>query len=157
VAGLVVLGVFLLQTENKEDAALYENQQPLQNNLTLANHIFNSDIVCNEEDEFWSKSVILISIDGFRPDYLRRNITPCLQSLINDRAIVAPAMYPQFPSTTFPNHFSLVTGAFPVDHGIIHNEFYDPELEDTFSYKTKSMLDKKWWLKEPVCRSIHCF
>jgi len=60
---------------------------------------------------------------------------------------------PQFPSYTFPNHLCLVTGRRPEGHGIVNNVFYDPELDDFFSYaNSTSLLMPKWWLAEPVGR-----
>ncbi|MBO9723668.1 MAG: alkaline phosphatase family protein [Novosphingobium sp.] len=68
--------------------------------------------------------VILVSIDGFRADYLDRGITPNL-SAIAARGISA-AMRPSFPSKTFPNHWALVTGKVPDRNGVIANAFEDP-------------------------------
>lgn len=54
-------------------------------------------------------------------------------------------------TVTFPNHYSLVTGLYPESHGIIGNEFYDPVLNDNFTYKDpKYSWDSKWWGGEPV-------
>ena len=54
---------------------------------------------------------ILISIDGFRPDYLDRGVTPMLSGLAKDG--VRASMRPSFPSKTFPNHYAIVTGLRP--------------------------------------------
>src|SRR5262245_58089919 len=59
---------------------------------------------------------ILISLDGFRPDYLDRGITPALSQLAADG--VRASMRPSFPSVTFPNHYTLVTGIHPGRHGL---------------------------------------
>ncbi len=67
---------------------------------------------------------ILVSIDGFRADYLNRGITPNLSRLAADGA--SAAMRPSFPSKTFPNHWTLVTGLVPDRHGIVANSFTDP-------------------------------
>lgn len=64
--------------------------------------------------------VILVSIDGFRPDYLNRGVTPNLNKLIAN-GVSAEAMRPSFPSITFPNHYTLVTGLRPDHHGIVGN------------------------------------
>lgn len=93
--------------------------------------------------------LILISIDGFRYDYLKRGLTPNLRKLCR-KGIHGP-MKPQFPSYTFPNHFSLVTGLYPESHGIVGNAFYDPKLEEYFSYNDqKDLNESKWWLAEPI-------
>ncbi|EQB18850.1 alkaline phosphatase family protein [Novosphingobium lindaniclasticum] len=68
--------------------------------------------------------VILVSIDGFRADYLERGITPNLSALAAG-GISAP-MRPSFPSKTFPNHWAIVTGKVPDRNGIVSNGFEDP-------------------------------
>ena len=69
--------------------------------------------------------VILVSFDAFRWDYLNRGITPNLES-IKVSGVSALSLRPAFPSKTFPNHTSIVTGMYPAHHGIIQNNFYDP-------------------------------
>ena len=64
-------------------------------------------------------NVILISIDGFRADYLERGATPVLAQLAAEGA--SGPMKPSFPSVTFPNHYTLVTGLHPDHHGIVGN------------------------------------
>ena len=93
--------------------------------------------------------VILISIDGFRSDYLDINHTPHLARLANE-GIMASYMEPQFPTMTFPSHYTLVTGLYSEVHGIINNEFMDPQTGDKFSYSNES----KWWLAEPIWNYI---
>ncbi|MDK2748029.1 MAG: ectonucleotide pyrophosphatase/phosphodiesterase [Brevundimonas sp.] len=70
--------------------------------------------------------VILISIDGFRPDYLGQGATPVLDGLVAGGAF--GPMRPSFPSVTFPNHYTLVTGLHPDHHGVVSNRFTDAEL-----------------------------
>ncbi|MDQ1232072.1 putative AlkP superfamily pyrophosphatase or phosphodiesterase [Sphingomonas sp. SORGH_AS 879] len=67
---------------------------------------------------------ILVSIDGFRADYLKRGLSPHLSRLAAEG--VSAAMRPSFPSKTFPNHWTLVTGVVPDRHGIVANSFTDP-------------------------------
>lgn len=60
-------------------------------------------------------------------------------------------MKPSFPSITFPNHWTLVTGLYPEAHGIVANEFYDPILQEEFIHKIPSISgDPKWWGGEPI-------
>ncbi|KAJ2633532.1 hypothetical protein H4R22_000360 [Coemansia sp. RSA 1290] len=90
-------------------------------------------------------TVVLISIDGFRADYLDRGITPNFQS-IGRQGLRADYMLPSFPSSTFPNHYSIVTGLYPGSHGIVSNEFYDTSLNDTFRYKDAAKnRQAQWW------------
>ncbi|EFA81901.1 type I phosphodiesterase/nucleotide pyrophosphatase family protein [Heterostelium album PN500] len=95
---------------------------------------------------------IVISIDGFRYDYLEWGLTPNIMSLYtgDDAGVRADYMTPQFPSKTFPNHYSIATGLYPENHGIVSNTFYDPVLNETFS---RSLTDKKWWWGEPIWES----
>jgi predicted AlkP superfamily pyrophosphatase or phosphodiesterase len=84
---------------------------------------------------------ILISIDGFRADYLDRGETPVLSRLAAGG--VHAAMRPSFPSVTFPNHWTLVTGRVPDHNGIVGNKMKDPARPDeTFDMKND---DPFWW------------
>jgi predicted AlkP superfamily pyrophosphatase or phosphodiesterase len=89
--------------------------------------------------------VLLISIDGFRADYLDRGVTPNLSRLAAEGA--HGAIRPSFPTKTFPNHYSLVTGLRPDRHGIIDNNMIDPEIPDVaFSLSNKAAVsDARWW------------
>lgn len=89
--------------------------------------------------------LILISIDGFRADYLKEGITPNLQALADGGA--SAAMRPSFPSLTFPNHYTLVTGLRPDHHGIINNTMRDPQKPDvTFKLSNReAVTDEFWW------------
>ncbi|WP_294218532.1 ectonucleotide pyrophosphatase/phosphodiesterase [uncultured Sphingomonas sp.] len=84
---------------------------------------------------------ILVSIDGFRPDYLDRGMTPTLNAL--RAGGVAASMRPSFPSITFPNHWTLVTGLRPDRSGIVANSFEDPRRPaERF---TMQASDPFWW------------
>ncbi|MFT3789505.1 MAG: ectonucleotide pyrophosphatase/phosphodiesterase [Rudaea sp.] len=94
--------------------------------------------------------LILISIDGFRADYFYRGLTPNLKALADD-GVHAKAMRPAFPSLTFPNHYTLVTGLYPDHHGIVNNRFTDPASGKKFVYKdANSTSDPVWWGGEPI-------
>jgi predicted AlkP superfamily pyrophosphatase or phosphodiesterase len=89
---------------------------------------------------------ILISIDGFRSDYLQRGLTPAIAALAAD-GVRAQAMHPSFPSLTFPNHYTLVTGLRPDRSGIVDNTMEDPKKPGvTFSMgKADISHDPFWW------------
>ena len=90
---------------------------------------------------------ILISIDGFRPDYLARGATPNLLALAD--AGVRAAMRPSFHSTTFPNHYTLVTGLRPDRNGIVANRFENPA--DRAQVFTMQSDQPAWWAEaEPI-------
>jgi predicted AlkP superfamily pyrophosphatase or phosphodiesterase len=84
--------------------------------------------------------LILVSIDGFRADYLQRGQTPAISALAADG--VSAAMRPAFPSLTFPNHYTLVTGLYPDHHGVIDNTMDDPVLGH---FTLAHSLDPGWW------------
>jgi predicted AlkP superfamily pyrophosphatase or phosphodiesterase len=90
---------------------------------------------------------ILVSIDGFRPDYMTPADTPLLYRLAAEGAVAPGGMRPSYPSLTFPNHYTLVTGLRPDEHGIVNNTFRDPAIPGvTFSLGNKeAVLDGKWW------------
>jgi predicted AlkP superfamily pyrophosphatase or phosphodiesterase len=98
--------------------------------------------------------VILISIDGFRADYIDRHLTPTLSALASD-GVRAQALKPAFPTLTFPNHYTLVTGLYPDHHGIVNNRMVDPASGKRFVYKDATTIaDPAWWGGEPVWVSV---
>ncbi len=95
-------------------------------------------------------TTILISLDGFRADFLNRGITPALNAFVAS-GVSPKYMLPSFPSVTFPNHFTLVTGLYPESHGVVSNQFWDPGFEEEFWYtNTKVSMQPKWWTAEPL-------
>lgn len=103
--------------------------------------------MAGEKAEIREPVTILISIDGFRPDYLERGITPHLSAMAAS-GIYGP-MRPSFPSKTFPNHWTLVTGKTPDHHGIVGNTMEDAARPgEVFKMATK---DPFWWSEaEPI-------
>ncbi len=94
---------------------------------------------------------ILISIDGFRADYLDRGVTPNMSALA--KSGVRARMQPSFPTKTFPNHLTLVTGLYPDHHGISGNTMIDPRRPGVqFSLgDSRQSLDPFWWsAAEPI-------
>ncbi|MDA0847991.1 MAG: ectonucleotide pyrophosphatase/phosphodiesterase [Proteobacteria bacterium] len=96
--------------------------------------------------------VVLIGIDGFRADYLGRGHSPVLLGLAN-QGTVAHGLTPVFPSNTFPNHVSLVTGRFPGHHGILNNTMVDPLIpHQVFRLRDRAAVtNPAWWSEvEPI-------
>ena len=94
--------------------------------------------------------VILISFDGFRPDYLDRFELPNFNRVIR-RGARARALIPVFPSVTFSNHYSLVTGLYPEHHGIVENRFFDPERGASYNFRDPAQVaDATWYRGEPI-------
>ncbi|KAJ8108982.1 hypothetical protein ONZ43_g6261 [Nemania bipapillata] len=97
----------------------------------------------------FAPTTLIISLDGFRADFLTRGITPRLNAFIKEG--VSPLyMTPSFPSVTFPNHYTLATGLYPESHGLVGNTFWDPALNEEFYYTDPARsLNPKWWGGEP--------
>jgi predicted AlkP superfamily pyrophosphatase or phosphodiesterase len=99
-----------------------------------------------------SAPVVLVSLDGFRWDYcdLHPDETPNLRRMKRE-GVSARGLVPVFPSNTFPNHYTLVTGLYPAHHGIINNHMFDPRTGEFFHYNTpKSAHEPQWWGGEPI-------
>lgn len=99
------------------------------------------------------RPVILIGIDGFRADYLQRGVTPTLSRLADEGATAPDGMRPSFPSVTFPNFYTLVTGLHPDHHGLVNNTMQDPDLPGrTFSLGNRAeVMDGIWYAEgEPI-------
>ncbi|KAJ9612803.1 uncharacterized protein PV06_08436 [Exophiala oligosperma] len=95
-------------------------------------------------------TTILISLDGFRADFLNRGLTPALNAFVAS-GVSPKYMLPSFPSVTFPNHFTLVTGLYPESHGIVSNQFWDPDFQEEFYYTNVGVsMQPKWWTAEPL-------
>uniref|UniRef100_F7ALR7 Ectonucleotide pyrophosphatase/phosphodiesterase 1 n=1 Tax=Equus caballus TaxID=9796 RepID=F7ALR7_HORSE len=62
----------------------------------------------------------------------------------------AKNMRPVYPTKTFPNHYSIVTGLYPESHGIIDNKMYDPKMNASFALKSKEKFNPKWYKGEPI-------
>lgn len=102
------------------------------------------------DDGAGPKPLILISLDGFRWDYLDRYDAPTLERLVQE-GVRAERLVPSFPSKTFPNHYTLVTGLRPDHHGIIANNMYDPDLDERFSLgRREAIEDARWWGGTPL-------
>lgn len=93
--------------------------------------------------------LLLVSIDGLRADMLDRDITPNL-SRIAAAGVRAQWMTPSYPSLTFPNHYTLVTGLRPDHHGIIHNSMQEAALGTFRLNRREAVTDPRWWGGEPV-------
>jgi predicted AlkP superfamily pyrophosphatase or phosphodiesterase len=89
--------------------------------------------------------VILISMDGFRYDYAKRYNATSLQAMALGGASAPDGMIPSYPSVTFPNHYTLVTGLYPEHHGIVGNTFYDPARKEVYSYHDPATVDDGTW------------
>jgi len=98
-----------------------------------------------------SPTVILISLDGFRWDYQDRTDTPHLDYL-SENGVRAESFIPVFPTKTFPNHLSVVTGCYPENHGIISNSMYDEEWDAEYyiGENSEPVTESRWYEAEPI-------
>jgi predicted AlkP superfamily pyrophosphatase or phosphodiesterase len=92
---------------------------------------------------------VLIALDGFRWDYLDRPQAARLRELAA-RGVRAERMLPSFPSKTFPNHYTLVTGLFPEHHGIAANVMLDASLGRFRTGNDPAVRDARWFAGEPI-------
>ncbi|SHE51357.1 ectonucleotide pyrophosphatase/phosphodiesterase [Chryseobacterium sp. OV279] len=88
--------------------------------------------------------VIMISTDGFRYDYAKKYQAENLLKL-SSGGIQAKAMIPSYPSITFPNHWSLITGLYPSHHGLIDNFFYDYKRKEPYAMNSKKNAEDGSW------------
>ncbi|XP_077870144.1 venom phosphodiesterase-like [Saccoglossus kowalevskii] len=113
------------------------------------------DAPCNDEEQpqcptgYEKRPLLLLSLDGFRADYLLRGLTPNIEKLANCGSH-APFMRAVFPTDTFPNHYSIATGLYPESHGIVANNMYDPNFRTVFSIGNAESRKSRWWGGEPI-------
>jgi predicted AlkP superfamily pyrophosphatase or phosphodiesterase len=93
--------------------------------------------------------LVLVSLDGWRWDYINRASTPNLRA-IAARGVRSEGLIPSFPSKTFPNHYTIVTGLYPAHHGIVSNNIVDPDFPARFSMSSETAKDSRWWGGEPI-------
>lgn len=97
-----------------------------------------------------SPYLVLVSIDGFGSGYQARYETPALDRLAA-RGVRAKALRPVFPTLTFPNHYSIATGLYPAEHGIVGNDFPDEQRTRWYSlWDRNAVEDGSWYNGEPV-------
>lgn len=95
--------------------------------------------------------VVLVSLDGFRYDYPKEWGAPNINELARAGATAPDGMLPSYPSITFPNHVTLVTGLYPEHHGIVSNVFYDPDRRALYSYTSPlTNSDGSWYKGTPL-------
>ena len=88
--------------------------------------------------------VILISADGFRSDYAKKYNAKNLLKIAED-GVSAKALIPSFPTITFPNHWSLITGLYPAHHGLIDNFFYDYKKQEFYKMSSQENAEDGTW------------
>ena len=130
---ILVLGAWKLSLKSKRGGGWIKASQEMRSNGSA----------------LFAPTTILISLDGFRADFLKRGITPRLNKFVEE-GVSPQYMLPSFPSVTFPNHYTLVTGLYPESHGVVGNTFWDDELQEEFYYTHGVAKEAKWWGGEPL-------
>lgn len=132
IIAVIVLGVLLSRKSR--------SSEPTRN---------NKQTFFNGTDIFYP-TTILISLDGFHPHYISSKLTPTLHEFLQ-KGYGPPYMIPSFPSSTFPNHWTIATGLHPQFHGIVGNTFFDPVTGKNFINKLpQHSLDPEFWGGEPI-------
>ncbi len=104
----------------------------------------------NAADKRDKPYLILISIDGFRWDYQDLYETPALDR-IAENGVRADALVPVFPTLTFPNHYSIATGLYPANHGLVGNKFPSKDRRRFYSLRDRETVeDGSWYRGEPI-------
>ena len=95
--------------------------------------------------------VVMVSLDGFRYDYAKKYGARHILAIGEKGASAPDGMIPSYPSLTFPNHYTLVTGLYPEHHGIVANSFYDPARKASYALgDPKSVTDGTWYGGVPL-------
>jgi predicted AlkP superfamily pyrophosphatase or phosphodiesterase len=109
--------------------------------LLVVGLVFSGSSYAQEKKE---PIVILISLDGFRYDYVERFQPENLTKFIAD-GVAAESLMPSFPSKTFPNHYTIATGLKPENHGLVDNSFYDSKKNLTYGIDKKEIVQDGTW------------
>ncbi len=105
--------------------------------------------VDNGPNSSWAQSqhyLVLVSLDGFRWDYAKRYSATHLLAMGKAGVWAPEGMMPSYPSLTFPNHYTIVTGLYPEHHGIVANSFLDPGRGERYSMSDpQAVTDGSWY------------
>jgi alkaline phosphatase D len=94
--------------------------------------------------------LIVLSLDGFRWDYPDSVNTPNLDKIAR-MGVKAKSIQASFPTKTFPNHYTIATGLYPNNNGIVNNTFLDTERNLIYSIGNRDAVeDEKFYLGEPI-------
>lgn len=130
--------------------------------LYLLLHRTNEREVSHFEQEILAPApTLLISIDGFRHDYLERRqrdgdkhnefLAPTLRRLAKEGTQAEGGLTPVMPTKTFPNHYSIATGLYPESHGIVSNTMYSEKSQKWFHL---TETEPEWWHGEPIWKTL---
>jgi len=119
----------------------------------LAILVLIQDFIAKKQRNTTAKTgpyVVMLSLDGFRWDYTNKTSTPNFD-YIAKQGVKATGLQPCFPSKTFPNHYSIATGLYPGNHGLISNSFYASDLKKYYSIRDRDKVENgKFYKGEPI-------
>ncbi len=102
--------------------------------------VASNPVISAENDRHHDQYLIMLSMDGFRWDYADRTSTPNLD-YIAQKGVSTEYVKPSFPSNTFPNHYTMVTGLHPDNHGLVNNSFYCPDMDMTYHMRDRDAVE----------------
>lgn len=142
---VAALAVVLTPLAFAQDHAKYGSAKP------MPDMIVDTGGKPNDAHAMKQHYVVLVSLDGFRYDYPEEHGATNLLALAAGGARATQGMRPSYPSLTFPNHYTLVTGLYPEHHGIVRNSFYDPTRKEVYKYSDpKTNVDGTWYGGTPL-------
>ncbi|MEM8896117.1 MAG: ectonucleotide pyrophosphatase/phosphodiesterase, partial [Bacteroidota bacterium] len=98
----------------------------------------------NHTDSYDKPYVIMVSLDGFRYDYAEKYNAQNLLAMA-EKGFSVEQLIPSYPTKTFPNHYSLVTGMYPSSHGLVSNEYFNPEKKQYYKVSNREVVEDGSW------------
>src|SRR5437763_10196055 len=138
----LILALFLFVTAGNRIASAQ--------NFNPALPLVHTDNGSNSEAAQKAHYVVLVSLDGFRWDYAKRDGAAHLLALGKAGVWAPEGMLPSYPSLTFPNHFTIVTGLYPEHHGLVANSFYDETKQARYGIAEAAVSDGSWYSGVPL-------
>ncbi len=146
--GRGIVAIFILAAALRTPGQPAGSSEPHLNPALPLTHIDNGTNSANARKAHY---LVLVSLDGFRWDYARRDGAAHLLALGKQGAWAPEGMLPSYPSLTFPNHFTLVTGLYPEHHGLVANGFYDPARKARYAIADPAAVtDGSWYSGVPL-------
>ena len=134
---IISLAIFLFWIPARGSAQEQASREPAQ-------------VFINRQEVLQRPYVVLISLDGFRWDYVER-FNPYHLSRFIEQGVRSEGLIPCYPSKTFPNHYSIATGMFPDRHQLVDNSFYDRGKNATYKISNRELVeDGSWYAGSPL-------
>lgn len=128
-----------------------QNQLPTEKQSKATTDVaIEQQLKVNDKAKENAPYVLLISLDGYRHDYTQMYKPKNISTFVK-KGSSAKSLMPSYPTKTFPNHYSIVTGLYPDNHGIVANKFYAPDLDLDYSLKDKTAVtNKDFYQGQPI-------